>query len=782
MRKEKINTSWQFWKEGQSEKTAVHLPHDAMILEQRQPDLEKGNATGFYPGGKYYYEKIVFGKAEYENSSVILEFEGVYMKSTVFLNGEEVGSWVYGYTNFFIDLTGKLKLKEENQILVVVDNSQTPNSRWYSGSGIYRDVNLYIGNRKHIAPDGIHIKTLSLEPAIIDVEIEASEDAEIYCRVSDTEAQVVAGNGTHLQLEIPNVKLWNAEHPHLYILEAQVLENGEVLDTSCCKFGVRQIDWNSENGLQINGETVKLRGGCLHHDHGPLGAKAYAKAERRRLTKLKHMGFNAVRYSHNPTNRGFLELCDELGLYVLEETFDQWRIAQSENDYALYFDNEWQKDIAALIHKDFSHPSVIMYCVGNEITETGMPFGADICKAICSCLKSLDSTRPTTIAVNPMLAVMAAKVAADRANGKEVKQVGSADANNVVTLLAQIRSSITAESLQALVGDTLAHVDIAGYNYGDNIYEKTHELCPERVILSSETFPKAIGLNWPMIEKTPYVIGDFMWTCWDYLGEAGVGQPVYGTTQAPFTKSYPCQSADVGAFDLTGMPEPFAFYTSIVWGQYHKPYIAVRPINRSGEDYALGSWRMTDALHSWSWAGCEGKMAHVEVYSSAATVQLLLNGKMVCERQPDACKCIFQIPYVAGTIEAVAYDTQGKETGRDALVSAGTQTMLTLCAEEKEIKADGEDLAYVVAYITDENGVCKMLDDRKVTVRVEGAGVLEAVGSACAETTERFDSNSYTTHYGRMIAIVRSNGQIGQVSVAAKVEGLPSVSVCINAV
>lgn len=785
MRKVKINQGWQFWKDGQEQKKQdITLPHDAMILEARQPDLDKGNATGFYPGGKYIYEKKLYGETAFEDQTVLVEFEGVYMKSRVTLNGEEIGGWVYGYTNFYVDLSGKLNIGRDNVLRVEVDNSLTPNSRWYSGSGIYRDVNLYVGDRQHIEPDGIRVKTISYDPATVEIDVAStkSDAAEVEVSVYEDGRLVANVSGIQNAITIPGGKLWSAEEPNLYQAVAIIKENGVELDRAECRFGIRKLEWDAQHGLCVNGRTVKLKGGCVHHDHGPLGARSYDKAEFRRLKTLKDLGYNAIRYSHNPTSRVFLDICDELGLYVLDETFDQWKLPQSTYDYAIYFDAEWKKDIEALVRKDYSHPSVIMYCVGNEITDTGLPHGALICGMISGLIKSLDDTRPTTIAINSMLSVLAAKMAESKAAQAEGKTMGSAEVNDLVTLLPKIRASITPESLEALIGECVKKVDIVGYNYGENLYEGTHALVPDRVILSTETFPKAIGANWPMVESTPWVIGDFMWTAWDYLGEAGVGQPMYGVKQAPFSKSYPCQSADIGAVDLTGLPETFAYYVSILWGAYKKPYIGVRPVNHSGEDYTIGAWRMTDAIHSWAWAGCEGRTAEIEVYSPGDHVELFLNDRSVGTEKLTACKCGFHTEYAPGKLEAVAYDAEGKEIGRDVLVSAGEETVLCLLPEDTSIKADGEDLAYIAVHITDWNGTRKMLTDRKVTISVEGAGILEAVGSAQPETEERFNSGSYTSYYGRMIAIVRSTGTAGVIRVTASADGMDSVTVELQAI
>lgn len=783
MKKRKFNADWYLWKDGQEAyKRKVDLPHDAMIGELRQPELPKGSGSGFFPGGKYWYEKILRAEPDWE--TVVLEFEGVYMNATVLLDGEKVGGWIYGYTNFYVDLSDKLTSGKEHTLTVIADNSQQPNSRWYSGSGIYRDVNLYTGHKEHIVPDGIKVKTLSYDPAVLDITVEAekNESTEVKIEVLDGDKIVAAVCSQQAQITIPNAKLWSAETPNLYSVQASLVRNGEVVDSSTIRAGIRTISWDSKKGLQINGNTVKLRGACVHHDHGPLGARSYDKAEYRRAKKLKALGYNAIRYAHNPSSRILLEVCDELGLYVLDETFDQWKVPQSDKDYAIYFDSEWQKDVKALIRKDYSHPCVIMYCIGNEITDTGLPHGAMLAQMINSLFKTEDPTRPTTIAINPMLTVLARKMAEAKSKGAENQgNMGSAEVNDIVTLLPKILAGITPESLEELLHDLLQHVDIAGYNYSAHLLEGTHTLEPDRVILHSETFPCRIADGWKLVERNNSVVGDFMWTAWDYLGEAGVGEPTYGTTQAPFSKEYPCQNAGVGAVDLTGEPEPFAYYVATLWGFYDKPYIAVRPLNHSGEEYTLGKWRFTDAIHSWTWPGQDGRTAEIEVYANATTIELLQNGSMSLGKQPVAdCKAKFQAIYLPGTLEAIAYDEAGNEIGRDTLLSADTETKLTLTAEESVIKADGEDLAYIGVEITDNDGIRKMLSDRKVTVTVSGAGILEAVGSAACRTEESYLSDSFTTYNGRMIAIVRSTKDTGNIYVTASAEGLAPACIVVK--
>lgn len=760
MKKINWNDGWFFYKDGDNaRKRALYLPHDAMLEEQRAE--EYGSASGFFPGGKYVYEKTFTAEGEMLSGSFILEFEGVYMNSTVYLNGENVGGHVYGYTGFYVELTGKLK-KGENLIRVVADNSSTPNSRWYSGSGIYRDVNVFVGNRSHFALDGVKITTLSTNPATVRVQCETTEQGQIKAAVRFNGEVVTFGEGEDFILEIPSAMLWSAEAPNLHELHLVLLKDGEVVDRHVEKFGIRSLDWSAKNGFTVNGETVKLKGGCIHHDNGLLGGVESKKATYRRIKKLKEFGFNAIRYSHYPASKVILEACDELGMYVLDESFDQWKVPQSKYDYALYFDAEWKKDLSALIKKDYNHPSVIMYCIGNEITDVALPHGKIIAKTLYDFVKGMDDTRAVTIANNGLLNVLTVKTMERKAQEETQGIVGSSDVNEIVAQLPKIMESLTADMLEGIAGEVFEAVDIVGYNYGNNLFEKTHEMFPERIILSSETFPSKIAKNWEQVENNTHVIGDFMWTAWDYIGEAGVGLPFYGTKQAPFSKPYPCMLAGCGSFDITGFPEAQAYYSAVIWGVYKKPYIAVRPVHKSGEDYVLGNWRLTDAINSWSWRGQEGKTAEISVYSIGKEVELFLNGKSIGRKLLEYCKADFSVEYKKGTLTAISYNENGEEISRSELTSSKDEIVITAIAEESEININ--EFTYINVSLTDNDGNVHSLCDRKISVKVEGEGRLRAVGSGNPLTEESFLGNSYTTYYGRMQAIVESTGK-GEIKV-----------------
>ncbi|MBR3585163.1 MAG: DUF4982 domain-containing protein, partial [Oscillospiraceae bacterium] len=355
---------------------------------------------------------------------------------------------------------------------------------------------------------------------------------------------------------------------------------------------------------------------------------------------------------------------------------------------------------------------------------------------------------------------------------EEGENVGSKEVNDIVALLPKIMASITPESLEAIIHDCVEAVDIVGYNYGHNLYEGTHERFPERVILSSETFPARMGTNWDKVLQNDYVIGDFHWTAWDYLGEAGVGLPVYGTSKAPFSKSYPAFTANCGSVDLTGLPESTAMYTAILWGAYEKPYIGVRPVNHSGEEYALGNWRMTDSVPNWTWPGCEGRTAQIEVFSPGAEVELLQDGESLGRKPLDHCKAAFETTYRPGTLTAIAYDANGAALSRSELKSAGEAVRLAVLPEERRINAG--EIVYIPVHLTDAEGRRNMSAEKRVTVKVAGVGELLALGSACPITEEKYQNDSFTSYQGRVLAVVRSFGNPGTIRITAEAEGLES--------
>lgn len=801
-----------FWRNGEEDrKKEVSIPHDAMLQEKREPEIANGSGCAFFPGGKYYYETSLDGDLTADGKSAVLEFEGVYEDSTVLVNGEKAGGWYYGYTNFFVDLTDRL-IEGTNKITVIADNSKQPNSRWYTGSGIYRPVRLWTGSSAHFHPQGLLVKTVSLHPAVIEVQALVTGanagDSITYSvydgssciakmqgavEVGEVPAELTKVTGDDreytltapVRIEVPDAKLWSDETPHLYTLHAELCSAAGTSDIAEEQFGIRKIEWNAQQGLLVNGTSVKLRGGCLHHDNGILGARTLRDAELRKIRRMKEFGYNAIRFSHCPAGKDLLEVCDEIGMYVLDESFDAWRRHKNTEDYAGHFDTDAVKDLMALAWKDYSHPSVIMYCIGNEIPDTGREYGPEVARTLTGALHKVDPTRPVTIANNAMMCLVSRMMQEfEKERGAEV---GSLEINEMLTAhpeyLAEAKdNTMSTQKLVDITSGVYDEVDIAGLNYGHQFYNGLHGARPDQLVLSTETFPQQMASNWRMVSEHPWVIGDFQWTAWDYLGEAGVGVPVYGTAQAPFAKPYPTLTAGCGSFDLIGNPEAAAWYCAILWGAYHKPYIAVRPVNHAGEDYNIGQWRLTDAIDDWTWPGLEGKNAEILVYSEGEEVELLKNGVSLGRKPLSDLTAVYTTAYEPGTLAAVSYDRNGKEIARTALVTADEETRLSVDPETSSVPAGEVHELFVPIRITDDKGIRKRKTDLDVTLSVEGAAELIAFGSGRQVTEELFDGNSHRSWNGSLLAVLRTTGAAGEIHVTASADDMADADAVIRVI
>lgn len=769
-----FNQNWKFRKQGREETQTVTLPHDAMIHERREPNGAGGSAHGFFPGGIYVYEKNFTAPAEWADKTVFIEFEGVYRNSVVSINGKSVGGRAYGYVPFRICADPLLNYGGENTITVTVDNSQLPNSRWYTGSGIYRPVNLIVGNKTHIEWQGVRVSTISYQPARIKVETE-SNGGEAVVEILDGDKVVASGQGASLELDIPDAKLWSDETPYLYTCHVTLAEHGQAVDEVTQRFGVRKVEWNSK-GLFINGKETLLRGGCYHHDNGILGAATFDKSEERRVRIMKEAGFNALRSSHNPTSRAMLEACDKYGMYLMDETWDMWYSHKNKFDYASNFEKDWREDIRSMIERDFNHPSVILYSIGNEVSEPAQEKGVKLAKEMVEYIHSLDRNRAVTGGINLMIISRSAKGKGiykedgGRDDGGKQNAMGGMNSTifNMITSMVGpgMNKGANGKKADVVTSPVLDALDIAGYNYASGRYPLESKAHPDRVIFGSETFPQDIYKNWQMVKKYPYLVGDFMWTAWDYLGETGIGAWSYTPDGKAFDKPYPWLLADVGALDLLGNPNGELFLAQAAWGLLKKPAIAVQPVNYHGIKPAKSVWRGTNALPSWSWQGCEGNKAIIEVYADAATVELLLNGKSLGKKKIKDCKAIFKTKYAPGTLTAVAYDAGGQELSRNELKSASGSIRLVAEPEETAVKAG--NIVYIPISLVGQNGVLERNADCKLTAAVEN-GELLAFGSANPRTEERYDSGNFTTYYGCAMAIVRA-GQAGTVTLSVKNE------------
>ena len=529
-----FNKGWLFGRE------AISLPHDAMVTAARSADAPSGGGCAYFEGGIYEYEKTFTVPKEWKDKEIILQFEGVYRNAEVSLNGTRAGGAAYGYIPFFVPLKN-LRYGSENIVKVVADNSAQPNSRWYTGGGIYRPVWLWVCEKGGLVPEGIRITTLSYSPAKIRVEsIEGAEVEICYPRtvcvsgnqsgaaVAGEDADIIAsGKGAVVELEIPNAKLWSAETPDLYTCRVKAGE--DVWEET---FGIRMIEW-SGRGLFINGKETLLRGGCIHHDNGILGAATYRESEWRRAGMLKEAGYNALRISHNPASAAMLEACDYYGLYVMDETWDMWYSRKNKADYGLQFMDNYQSDIRAMVTRDYNHPSVILYSIGNEVSEPASEKGVGLAREMIALCHELDGSRPVTAGMNLMILARSAKGKAvydengggrDESNEKKMSGMNSMMFNMMTNMVGTgMNKGANSKKADAVTSPVLDALDIAGYNYASGRYPLEGKAHPDRVIFGSETFPQDIAKNWAMVKKYPYLVGDFMWTAWDYLGEAGGG-------------------------------------------------------------------------------------------------------------------------------------------------------------------------------------------------------------------------------------------------------------------
>ena len=758
--------------------TPVTLPHDAMLSEPRTALAEGGLNVSWFEGRDYVYtKKWDVTQAQLARHNV-LEFEGVYRKAEVFVNGKKAAFRPYGYTNFYVELDGLLHAGE-NTVEVIARNADQPNSRWYSGAGIYRPVKLWSSPKKYIPLNGVKIRTVSISPAVIAVTVKTSVPGDVQVEILDGGRVAASATGSgSFQLEIPNGKLWSVEHPNLYTARVTF---GEDVDEET--FGIRSLTWGND-GMKMNGERIILRGACIHHDNGLLGAACHPDALERRLRILKENGYNAIRSAHNPCTKAALEICDRMGMLVMDEYIDHWYIHKTKYDYVEFFDQFWKQDMTDMVDKDYNHPCVILYSTGNEVAETAQPRGIALAKEMTQLLHSLDSTRPVTCGINIFFNFLnsigfgqysdekaekeAAKAAKAKAAGKKAKEksTGSKFFNDMAGIMGAdfMKLGATLHGSEVTTRKAFAAMDIAGYNYGEKRYKKDLKKYPDRLILGSETFCSDAYRFWELAKDNPRLIGDFVWSGFDYLGDAMVGSWEFAEYAKNFDAGLGWMTAGSGRIDLTGKPLGEALYTRVAFEQAQGPFLAVRPLCHDSKRHSPSAWKMTNAMPSWSWQGCEGKKAHVEVYARAAQVELLLNGKSVGKQSmKNNCLFTFRVPYENGTLEAVAYDASGKEMGRCALKTAEAETVLQAVPEETQVKPG--HLCFIRLQYADAQGIVKPAERGLLDVTVEG-GKLMGLGSACPFYELDYRGSKADTYYGEALAIVEA-GSEGTVTLTA---------------
>ncbi len=771
----------------------VTLPHDAMRTEIRTEEALGVHNIGWYDAKDYRYVKHFTLTEDMPREKLVLEFEGVYKDAEITVNGNKMPGRAYGYTDFYVDITDVVNESEENTIEVIAHNADQPNSRWYTGTGIYRPVWLYAGEKKHIPVNGVRVYTKELledGSAVISVDVDAvtSEVGRLQLVVTEPNGEVVAEKfcdaegRVKTEITIPDAKLWSTETPRLYQVRA-VFEGDEV----CEYFGIRTLAWDDEKGISINGERVILKGACIHHDNGVLGACAFPEAEERKIRILKNTGYNAIRSAHNPCSKAMLEACDRLGMLVMDEYTDMWYIHKNKYDYATKMQDNWRSDLREMVDKDFNHPCVVLYSTGNEVAETGQEKGIQLTKDMTEYLHSMDATRPVTCGINIFFNALYAMGFGVYSDDKAEKEAQGAENNKSKAKKKDKKKTVGSEfynTLAGLLGDktmklgatlpicdrktrgAYANMDVAGYNYGIERYEHDLKKYPHRLILGSETFCRDAYRFYELAKKNPRIVGDFVWAGMDYIGEAGIGAWEYEDYAPRSGSKSGWLTAGSGRINILGFAGGEAQYTKVALEKEQGPLMAVKPVYQKGK-HSPSAWKMTDAMRSWSWPGCEGQKAKVEVYARAAEVKLFLNHQCVGEKKlKNGCVAYFTVPYEPGILTAVSYDAVGNEIGRCKLRSAKEETKLSLIPEKKRVAGNG--LAFVRLRYTDDHGTWKPMEKHRISIQVEN-GKLEGFGNACAYNEDGYDKTEISTYYGEALAVVRA-GSEGVVRVTVRDE------------
>jgi beta-galactosidase len=734
----------------------LDLPHDWSIEGKIDPKNPVGGSGGFFPAGVGWYRRTFTVPAGWSAKRVRVEFEGIYMNATVYINGHELGTHPYGYTTFFHDLTPHLRPGENNMLAIRVDQSKHRNSRWYAGSGVYRHVWLQATEPVHVAPWGTFVTTPEVSEARAKVSVKtrvANESGKtsnftlqtvVYAHSgaavgrSSSGASVNPGDSVEVSQEVAVYKpaLWTPDSPNLYRAVTRVTQDGKAVDEVSTPFGIRSIAWSADRGFLLNGKSVKMTGGCVHHDNGPLGAAAFDRAEERRVQILKESGFNAIRASHNPPSPAFLDACDRLGMLVMDEAFDCWSRGKNPFDYSVAFKDWWQRDIDAMVLRDRNHPSVVMWNIGNEIPERGEPLGAQEAKMLADYLRGLDRTRPITSALNFVF-------------GKW--------------------------------GDTDGYysaLDIGGYNYNLNNHVEDHKRVPSRVMACTESYLQSTFDYWAMVTDFPYIVGDFVWTAIDYLGESGLGRWYFrdpkDTKPEAYGAPYPCHGADCGDIDICGNRKASAHYRNIVWARGEKLYLGVRQPAPEGKEVHATRWGVWPVYASWTWPGMEGKPLEVEIYSRAEQVRLYLGDNLIGEKpttRAERFKANFTVPYGPGVLKAVAVQG-GTPIAEAVLRTVREPARVRLTADRTSLRADGQDLSFITVEAVDANGQPDPNAEHEVTFSLKGPAAIAAVGSGDMTTEEPYQGNQHKLFHGKALVVVRTSRTAGALTLTANAPGL----------
>ena len=748
----------------------LDLPHDWSIEGEFSKDHPATPGGGALPGGIGWYRKSFFVPESEKEKLFFIDFDGIYRNSEVWINGNYLGKRPYGYISFRYELTPYLKFGDKNVIAVKVDNSQQPNSRWYSGSGIYRNVWLTKTNKIYVDHWGTFITTPSVNENFAKVSIQIKVRnvfdkavpikviTEIFDsknkKVGEVESQSNLNADSlielHQEVEIKNLELWSIEKPNLYKAISIIESEGKQFDDYETIFGIRTFEFNAEKGFFLNGKQVKIKGVCNHHDLGCLGAAINERALERQLEILKNMGVNAIRTSHNPPAPELLNLCDRMGFIVMDEAFDMWKTKKTEFDYALDWDKWYKRDLEDMILRDRNHPSVIIWSIGNEVMEQWIrddSIGIVLTKELTKIVKNLDSTRPVTAACN----------------GPEPEN-------------PLIKANV---------------LDLIGFNYHQHLFEDFPKTYPNKKFIATETtsalatrghydmpsdsirrWPKRWDLpltegnpdntcsaydncsapwgstheeTWKIIKKHDFLSGMFIWTGFDYLGE-------------PTPYSWPSRSSYFGIVDLAGFPKDVYYMYQSEWTD--KPVLHVFP--------------------HWNWK--EGQLIDVWAYTNCDEVELFLNGKSMGTKRKsgDDIHLMWRLKFTPGILKAVGRK-DGKEILTREIKTADKPYKIFLEADRNVIKADGKDLSFVTVKILDKDGTLVPYADNLVNFEITGEGKIAGVDNGSQTSHEPFKANYRKAFNGLCLAVIQSNGKAGKIKLTAKSENLLPASIEIEA-
>ena len=767
----------------------ISVPHDWSIAAVPDQKLTHQAGEGYYAEGVGWYRKTFTAPQSWIAKTVSLEFDGVSMNSTVYLNGEKIGFHPYAYSSFRYDITSHLKLFGRNVLAVRVDNTLQPNSRWYSGSGIYRHVRVVVMDQTHIGQWGVFISTPQVTSASASVLVKTqvkdkasgvTATTQLYDptgkKLSAASIAVTPDDGkpTDLtqQMAITTPLVWSPATPRLYRAVTQLTRNGKVVDQVETTFGVRTLAWSVDRGFLLNGLPLKFDGGSVHSDDGLLGAASFDRAEVRKVELLKAAGFNAVRTAHNTPSSAFLDACDRLGLLVLDEQFDAWKVPKVKYDYSQNFDDWWQQDLDAMVLRDRNHPSIVMWSIGNEIPDAFTPAGAPIATMLAARVRKLDPSRPLT-------------------------------------------EAFPGATFTPPVDAVFAQVDIGGYNY--NIIPNQaadHKRVPDRIMMTTESFAADAFNQWQVVQSYPYVVGEFVWTAMDYLGESGIGAWSYvtpkqekqmaglskmlpailshigadgknpaagmynGQTVNPLFPGYPWHAAYSGDLDLTGFRKPQSYCRDILWNGGDRIFTTVQLPAPEGMKISAPGWGVYPSLPNWTWPGQEGKPMTVEVYSGAERVRLYLNDKLLGEQptgKEQAFKATFEVPYTAGSLRAEGLRGD-RVVAQQLIETTGALVRLKLTVDRSDLHADQQDLAFVTVEAVDASGRLVQGADQRIQIAVHGAGTLVALGNRDGKSLDSYAGATCTLFNGRALAIVRTTTQPGQIKLIAKTAGISPAS------